>query len=76
MMQFFKSRPFYIAALIVSILGILFTAVYAVPKTAGLPGISKYSSYLIIGFFAFHACLYGKALWSSGRTKDTPPDHP
>lgn len=75
MMQFFRSKAFYICALIVSIAGILFTALYAIPKTAQLPGISKYSSYLIIAFFAYHAYSYSKALWLAGRNNDTLSDH-
>lgn len=75
-MQFFRSRPFYICALIVSIAGVLFTAIYAIPRTAALPGISKYSSYLIIAFFAYHTYIYGKALWTNRNTGNPPTDHP
>jgi hypothetical protein len=74
-MKLFKTKSFYIIALILSILGVVFTIIYAIPATATLPGISKYSSYLILAFFAFHIYFYSRALWLATISKKETDTH-
>jgi len=68
--KFMKTKWFCITAFVISILGLIGTLLFAVPETATLPGVSKYSSYLIASIFAFHIYFYGKELIQKNYNKE------
>ncbi len=65
-----KSKKLYIILLCISIIGLLFTAIYTLLTPEMLDGYGKYTTLIMALIFGYHVYFYIKEIRNFDKTED------